>query len=71
MIEEIEVFKPSCDGLPLECFGDEIQEETRKTPLCKNRGGEATTNIMLVIFPANNFKRMFGPFFFRLNKKID
>lgn len=45
MIEEIEVFKPSCDGLPLECFGDEIQEETRKTPLCKNRGGEAITNI--------------------------
>lgn len=34
VIEEIEIFKPSCDGLPLECFGDEIQEETRNTPLC-------------------------------------
>lgn len=34
VIEEIELLRPSCDGLPLECPGDQIQEEKRKTPLC-------------------------------------
>lgn len=40
VIEEIELLRPSCDGLPLECPGDQIQEEKRKTPLCKDMGGE-------------------------------
>ncbi|CAH3168650.1 unnamed protein product [Porites evermanni] len=35
LIKEIEVWLPSCEGLPLECPGDETQEETRNTPLCK------------------------------------
>ncbi|XP_078353361.1 uncharacterized protein LOC144638092 isoform X2 [Oculina patagonica] len=34
VIEEIELLRPSCDGLPLECPGDQIQEEKRTTPLC-------------------------------------
>ncbi|XP_068676816.1 uncharacterized protein [Montipora foliosa] len=34
LIEEIELFLPSCDGLPLECHGDQIQEQTRSTPPC-------------------------------------
>ena len=40
VIEEIELLRPSCDGLPLECFGDQMQEQNRTTPLCKDKGGE-------------------------------
>lgn len=36
LIEEIELWKASCEGLPLECPGDEEEEEERNTPLCKD-----------------------------------
>lgn len=39
-IDEIELLRPSCEGLPLECPGDQIQEEKRTTPLCKDKGRE-------------------------------
>lgn len=47
------------------------QEKLRYVRIGEERQQPISPNIMLVIFLANNFKRMFGPFFFRLNKKID
>ena len=37
VIKEILMMLPSCVGLPLECFGDQVQEERRNTPICKDK----------------------------------